>query len=147
MDTFIFHRSTYTPSMMLSIPLTTFAVAELNKIQRRATQAMLNKLGVNKNFPCRVAFSPKDMCGMALLGLSIGQGVRQAKHFLNHLFAADSVGNLILIALRCLQLESGCGFHLLEQPKETVTYITECWLTSLRDFLTRHSMASTVTDS
>jgi hypothetical protein len=52
MDTFIFHRSTYNPSMTYSIPLTTLTVTQLNKNQCRALQAILNKLGVKKNFPC-----------------------------------------------------------------------------------------------
>jgi hypothetical protein len=33
MDTFIFHRSTYIPSMTYLLPLTTFEPNELNKIQ------------------------------------------------------------------------------------------------------------------
>jgi hypothetical protein len=51
MGTFIFHWSTYNPSMTYSIPLTTLTVTQLNKIQCRALQAILNKLGINKNFP------------------------------------------------------------------------------------------------
>lgn len=41
---------------------------------------------------------------MALLDLSVEQGVHQIQHFMNHNFAEDSVGNLILIALHSLQL-------------------------------------------
>ena len=120
--------------MTYSLPVTTFDTKTLNKIQRRAVQAILNKLGVSKSFPRRVAFGPKDLCGMALLDMSVEQGVRGVQHFTDHLFSRDSVGNLILIALRSLQLESGCGFHLLEHPSEWVPYITSCWLTSIRDF-------------
>jgi hypothetical protein len=47
------------------------------------------------------------------------------------------VGNLILIVLQSLQLESGCGFHLLESPSKWVPYITECWLTLIQDFISR----------
>jgi hypothetical protein len=127
MDTFIFHRSTYIPSMMYSLPVTTIDVAILNKIQRRAIQAILNKLGVSKSFPRWVAFGPKDLCGMALMDMSVEQGIRRVQHFTDHLFSRDSVGNLILIVLRSLQLESG----------ERVPYIMECWLTLIRDFISR----------
>jgi hypothetical protein len=75
MDTFIFHRSTYIPSMTYSLPVMTIATKILNKIQRGAIQAILNKLGASKAFPQRVAFGPKDLCGMALLNLSVEQGV------------------------------------------------------------------------
>jgi hypothetical protein len=140
MDVFIFHRSTYVPSMTYSLPVTTFEPKVLNKSQSRAIQAILNKLGVSKSFPCRVAFGPKDMCGMALLDMSVDQGVRQVQHFIDHVFSKDSVGNLMVIALRSLQLESGCGFHLLECPSEWVPYITDCWVTCIRDFLDRSKM-------
>jgi hypothetical protein len=145
MDTFIFHQSTYTPSMTYSIALTALTVTQLNKIQRRAIQAILNKLGINQNFPHRVTFGPKDLCGMALLDLSVKQGVRQIQHFMNHIFAEDSVGNLILIALRFLQIESGSGKHILFHPDEYIPYLTTCWLTSLRDFLARHDIQLDVT--
>jgi hypothetical protein len=106
-------------------------VKTLNRIQRRAIQAILSKLGVSKAFPQKVAFGPKDLCGMALLDMSVEQGVRGIQHFTDHLFWRDSVGNLILIALRSLQIESGSGFHLLEHPSEWVPYIAKCWLTCI----------------
>jgi hypothetical protein len=63
MDTFIFHRSTYIPSMTYLLPLTTFEPNKLNKIQWKAIQAILNKLGVSKSFPWHVTFGPKDLGG------------------------------------------------------------------------------------
>jgi hypothetical protein len=72
---------------------------------------------------------------MALMDMSVEQGIRGVQHFTDHLFSRDSVGNLILIVLQSLQLESGCGFHLLESPSKWVPYITECWLTSIQDFI------------
>ncbi len=102
---------------------------------------ILNKLGVSKSFPHRVAFGPKDLCGMALMDMNVEQGICRVKHFTNHLFSRDSVGNLILIALWSLQLESGCGFHLLKCcPSVWVPYITKCWLTSIRDFISRNKI-------
>jgi hypothetical protein len=74
---------------------------------------------------------------MALMDMSVEQGIRGVQHFMDHLFSRDSVGNLILIALRSLQLELGCGFQLLKSPSEWVPYITECWLSLIRDFISR----------
>jgi hypothetical protein len=118
---------------------------ELNKIQCKAIQAILNKLGVNKSFPQRVAFGPKDMCGLALLDMSIDWGIHQIQHFLNHVFAANSIGNLITIALQCLQLGAGCSFHILECPDEALRYISSCWLTSIHEFLAWHKISLDVT--
>jgi hypothetical protein len=79
--------------------MTTIDIAILNKIQRRAIQAILNKLGVSKSFPHWVAFGPKDLCGMALMDISVEQGIQGVQHFMDHLFSWDLVGKLILIAL------------------------------------------------
>jgi hypothetical protein len=68
------------------------------------------------------------------------QGVRGVQHFIDHLFSRDLVGNLILIALQSLQIESGCGFHLLENPSEWVPCLTDCWLTMIRDFIARNKI-------
>jgi hypothetical protein len=67
--------SMYIPSMMYSLLAMTFDTKTLNKIQRKADQAILTKLGVSKSFPQRVAFGLKDMCGMALLDMSVEQGI------------------------------------------------------------------------
>jgi hypothetical protein len=90
MDAFIFHWSTYVVSMTYSLPVTTLDALQLNKIQSRSIPVILNKLGANRHFPHSVAFGPKDFCGLALLDLSIEQGVRQICHFMNHTFAQDS---------------------------------------------------------
>jgi hypothetical protein len=62
-------------------------------------------------------------------------------------YKTNYVGNLILIALHLLQLESGCGFHLLEWPSESVPYITQCWLTSIQDFMDCSKIKIKVTTS
>jgi hypothetical protein len=72
---------------------------KLNKIQCQAIQAILNKLGVSKSFPHHVAFGPKDLCDMALMDMSVEQGIHRVQHFTDHIFSRDLVGNMILIAL------------------------------------------------
>jgi hypothetical protein len=126
MDMFIFHRSTYVLSMIYSLPVMTLDTKMLNKIQQQAVQAILSKLGVSKSFACQVAFGPKDLCGMALLDMSVEQGIQGVQHFMDLVYCKASLGNLIIISLCSLQLESGCGFHLLENPSEWVLYITSC---------------------
>jgi hypothetical protein len=109
----------------------------LKKIQRKAIQAIINKLGVNKSFPQCIAFGPNDLCGMVFLDMSVEQGVHGIQHFMDHVFSRASVGNMMLIALQSLQLESGCGFHLLENPSKWVPYIKPCWLTCIQDILNK----------
>jgi hypothetical protein len=72
---------------------------------------------------------------MALLDMSVEQGVQGVQHFTDEVFSKDSVGNLIVIALRSFQIKSGSGSHLLENPSNWIPYITPCWLTSIQDFI------------
>lgn len=128
LDALIFHRSACGPSTAHSAHLTALAAAQLNKAQRRATQAALSKLGASCHFPRRVAFGPKELCSMALLGLSIKQGMHQAQRLTSHAFAEGSAGNLALIALRSLQIELGSSLHLLLHPTEQAPCVAPCWL-------------------
>jgi hypothetical protein len=77
--------------MMYSLPVTMLDTRVLNKIQCGAVQVILNKLGVNKSFPRQVAFGPKDLCSMALLDMSVEQGVRGVQHFTDQVLSKDSV--------------------------------------------------------
>jgi hypothetical protein len=72
---------------------------------------------------------------MALLDMSVEQGVRGVQHFTDPVFSKDSVGNLVVIALWSLQIKSRSGSHLLENPNVWIPYITSCWLTSIQDFI------------
>ena len=147
MDTFMFHWSTYTPAMTYSICLMTLSRTQLNKIQSKAISAILDKLGVNRHFPCRAAFGPKELCGMSLLDLSVEQGICQIQHFMDHIFAMDLVGELIMIALRFLHIEAGSSHHLLEAPSIEILYLTPCSITSMREFMAMNQIKLEVTDA
>jgi hypothetical protein len=79
--------------------------------------------------------------------MSVEQGVRGIQHFTDQVFSKDSVGNLIIIALRSLQIESGSGSHLLENPSVWIPYITSCWLTSIQDFIGESKIKIKVTSA
>ena len=139
-DIFIFHRSTYIPAIGWSRSIMTLDKPSLNRIQQKSVAAILQKLGVNRNFPRKVAFGPKELGGMALFNKSMDQGVKQISHFINHCFAQDPVSNLLLIELQQLQLESGSGLHLLENPTEWIPYLTASWITSMWDFMAENNI-------
>ena len=47
---------------------------------------------------------------------------------------------MMFIALQQLQIEAGLSTLLLKDPTPELNYITQCWLSSLRDFLRGHQM-------
>jgi len=145
MDTYIFHCSTYTPSMTYSIGVTTLDKDKWNKIQQKSIPVILTKLGLNKNFPQRVAFCPKDLCGQSLLDMSVEQGVWKMMDFMTYAFARTSVSNMMLIKLRHLQLESGSGFHLSEALAMRIPFLTPCWMMAMQEFMAKNCMKFEVT--
>ena len=61
MDTNIVHCSTYTPAMTYLSCVTTIDTTTLNNIQSKTVAAILEKLGVIRNFPQCTAFGQKDL--------------------------------------------------------------------------------------
>jgi len=67
--------------MTYSIGVTTLDKDKWNKIQQKSITVILNKLGLNQNFPRRVAFGPKELCRQALLDMSVEQSIWKIMDF------------------------------------------------------------------
>jgi hypothetical protein len=52
----------------------------------------------------------------------------------------------MMYSLKYSQMESGLGFHLLEDPKLLISWLTPTWIMSLRAFLFNHNITVTLTD-
>ncbi len=100
-----------------------------------ATSVFLQKMGFNKCFPRAVAFGPVEMGGLALRDLAVEQGILQIRRLPEHIYHQTEAGDLLLISLQYLQMEAGTVDHILEHPLSTFSYITPCWLSSIRTFL------------
>ena len=114
---------------------------ELHRSQSLMTATILNKLGYNRHYPHAVAFAPRKVFGCGLVDLRIEQGLCQIQAFLDFVGTEHKVGNAILISLRHLQVEAGVSFDLLGQPHTPLTYLTDCWVLSLRQFCAAHNIS------
>jgi hypothetical protein len=52
----------------------------------------------------------------------------------------------MMYSLKHSQMESGLGFHLLEDPTVFISWLTLTWIMSLRAFLFNHNITITLTD-
>ena len=99
--------------------------AELRGIQTQFKCAILNKLGFPYTYPNGVTFAPLRVFGVALTDIRIDQGVYGIKALLDFVGTDQKAGNCMIISLRHLQLEAGVDYHLFENTKPKLSYVTQ----------------------
>ena len=60
---------------------------------------------------------------------------------MSHIYNSTSLGSMIHIALQSAQMEAGSAHLLLTDPIPSLSYLSPCWLTSIRDFLRKHQLS------
>ena len=143
----VYYRTTFLPSIGYSLPVTSMTDTELQQAQTLMNGVTLNKLGYNRNYPRAAAFAPTQEFGTGIHDIRVEQGLAQIKALLNYVGTGHKVGKVMLISYRTLQIEAGVHFHLLEQPKSFLPYLTPCWFTSLRNFCGLHNITIQVKDN
>ncbi|KAI2513929.1 hypothetical protein MHU86_313 [Fragilaria crotonensis] len=137
----LFYNSFYLPSVRYSLPITSMSSGTLHKIQSLMTASILNKLGYNRHYPHAVAFAPSSVFGCGLIDLRVEQGLTHIQSFIDYVGTQHKVGQVMLISLRHLQIESGVSFDLLSSPQIELTYLTDCWILHLRKFCAEHNIS------
>ena len=140
----IYYTSFYVPAVKHSLPVVSLTSTELHRVQSLMTATILNKLGYNRHFSHAVAFAPKGVFGVGLVDLRLEQGLCHIQSLLDYVGTDHKVGRVMVISLRHLQIEAGVSFDLLVQPTTSVSYLTNCWLVSLRKFCAEHTVSLTV---
>jgi hypothetical protein len=70
--------------MQYSLPITSMTMLQLTMIQQRCIQALLNRLGFNRNHPQAVVFAPRALMGRGLMDLWVEEGLQNLLALLNH---------------------------------------------------------------
>jgi hypothetical protein len=146
-DVRIFHRTTYIPSMRYGLASVAIDEEELNKVQSRILQAILQKLNVQSTIPTSIRHGPRELGGLDLYDLRTEVGIESLKFFRDAIYSDSENGKLLRLNLQYSQLEAGIGRDLLQFPDIHIAYLTPTWLLSLRQFLSIHNMSVTVSDS
>ena len=68
------------------------------------------------------------------------------KYFRDAIYTRSTVGELLLIQLKSLQIEAGIPNLLLEEPHIVIPYLSPTWITSMRQYQFNHNITITVTD-
>ncbi|KAI2498581.1 hypothetical protein MHU86_15925 [Fragilaria crotonensis] len=145
-DIRIFHRSIYIPSMRYSLPTIAVNEEDLQSVQSRVIQVMLQRLHVSSTIPTSIRHGPIELGGLGLYDLRTEVGVEAIKFFRNAIYSDSETGNLLRINLQYSQLEAGIGNPLLEFPNQYIPYLTPTWVLSLRQYMSRHNITIKLTE-
>ena len=116
-EAWIFYKDIYTPKVFYPSKITACSDREWKHITRKFTNAIIRKMGFNCHTARAVVFGPRRYGGIGLeSGVNI-QGTEGILHFYTHVQSKSRVGILMMNTLSQLQLFSGQGRCLLENPQ------------------------------
>jgi folate-dependent tRNA-U54 methylase TrmFO/GidA len=111
---------------------TSLSMDECKEIQKPPVNAILPKMGINRNTKRDVVFGTTKYGGLGLTHLAAVQGYGQLQYLLGHLRSDDTSGTLYRILMEFTQLECGieqeilsCDFDKYEKNILTPNWITE----------------------
>ncbi|KAI2497423.1 hypothetical protein MHU86_17081 [Fragilaria crotonensis] len=87
------------------------------------------------------------MGGMDLYDVRTEAGIEAIKYMRDAVYQKSEAGKLILINVQHSRLESGITQPILEHPNIHLPYLTPTWITSIRQYLHRHNLTITLTDT
>jgi hypothetical protein len=142
-----FHRTMYAPAMRYVLPALAVDEEELAPIQSKVLASMLQKLGYSSKIPTSIRHGPIELGGLALIDLRTELGISNLKYMRDSIYSETEVGKLMTLNVKYSQIESGIKEPLLEHPGISISYLTPTWILSVRQFLSQHNMAITLTDT
>lgn len=140
------YNSIYIPSMLYSIPATNLSEAELNIIQRKATNRFLSACGFEKGFPRAVVHGPTAYGGLGMPHLYTEGLLLKIEALISHVRANTSLGKAMISNLNWTQLVAGTQQHILESSSP-INYIQHNWLMHIREFLIKVRGTITIQDT
>jgi hypothetical protein len=124
----------YMESLVYGTAATSLSMDECKEIKKPPVNAILPKMGIDRNTKREVVFGKKKYSGLGLNHLAAVQGYGQLQYLLGHLRSGDTSGTLYRIIMEFTQLECGmeqkklsCDFDKYEKNILTPNWITECW--------------------
>jgi hypothetical protein len=128
------YNSYYMASISYGTAATSLTYKECEEIQRPVVNAILPKMGINRNKARTVVFGTSKYEGLGLDHLYALQGFAKSQYLVGSLGTQDTTGDLYQMLLEYTQLECGTDTPILEayfttyQPAIlTKNWIVECW--------------------
>ena len=124
-DAWLIYESRYRSIIRYPLPVTMFTRKQCDKIQKPFVNAILPKMGVNRNTPRAVIYGPKSMGGLEIMDLRVEQAAAQWDTTSGHLRRMDRAGKGLHITANDTQIETGSSIPFYDLDPELCTYTTE----------------------
>ena len=124
-DAWMIYESRYRAIIRYPLPVTMFTMEQCHDIQKPFINALLPKLGLNRNTARVVIYGPKEYGGLELMDLRTEQVVNQWETTSGHLRRMDRAGKGLHITANDLQVESGSQYPFFTLNPEKCNYTTK----------------------
>jgi hypothetical protein len=132
------YQGIYVGRMRYGLLASTMKQEDYQTIQSPATQAILPKLGFNRNMPKEVVYGPTELGGVGLQDLYVMQGTRKVITIVEHVRCKTNLGLMILATIQWTQHSLGVGFDILRDPARRIPpSFGDSWIRGVRQFLAR----------
>lgn len=145
-DALLFHQTIYVPTMRYSLAAIAANEESLKPIQTNLMASLLQKMNVNSHLPTAIRHGPKLFGGLDLYDVQTEVGIEAIKFMRDSVFSDSPAGRLIVTNLQYSQREAGIPEPILEKPNIHIPYLTPTWVTSVRQYLSRHNLTITITN-
>ena len=142
-----FLKTMYSPSMFYSLPAVAAKEEKWADVQRDLIETVLQKMGASKTTPYPIRHGPNELGGLNLVDLRTETGIARIKFLRNAIYSNSEAGRLLILSIKATQMEAGIGEHILLHPDIQIPYVTNTWITSLRTFLSHHSIKINITNT
>ena len=124
-DAWIIYECRYRAIIRYPLPVTMFTSKQCDTIQKPFINAILPKMGMNRNTPRVVIYGPKVLGGLEIMDLRIEQVAAQWETTSGHLRRMDRAGYGLHITANDLQIETGSSKPFYQLDPERCTYTTD----------------------
>ncbi|KAI2512852.1 hypothetical protein MHU86_1641 [Fragilaria crotonensis] len=144
-DALLFHQTIYVPTMRYSLAAIAADEESLKTIHTNLMASLLQKLNVSSHLPTAIRHGPKLFGGLDLYDVQTEAGIEAIKFMRDSVFSDSPAGKLIVTNLQYSQREAGIPEPLLEKPNLYIPYLTPTWVTSVRQYLSKHNLTIKLT--
>jgi hypothetical protein len=128
------YKSYYMAILSYDIAVASLNIKECEELHRPVLNAILPKMGINRNTSRSVVFGTSKYGGLGIDHPAAVQGFDQLQYLIGRLQTQDTTGDLYQILLEYTQLECGTATPILEVnfPRYEHTILTKTGLRNVR---------------
>lgn len=132
----VFYQAIYRLSVNYPLPVCYFSFKQLDKVQSKAHQAIINGCGYSSKSKRHMIYGPAYLQGAAFFHLYDEQGYGQVSTFIKAWRSPQThSGQILRVTVAWAQYAAGTGTPILQDTSTKLPHFESHWLASLRTYL------------